>query len=66
MGANLSQTIDAVFWLTVIFAGLLWALYARHIRNCEETPQHDAKPSAADENASRTEMLAQQMKQVDR
>lgn len=69
MGDNMSenlQMIDAVFWRTVIFAGLLWALYATHTRNCEETPPLDAKPSAADEIASRAEMLAQLMKQIDR
>jgi hypothetical protein len=69
MSANMSenlQLIDAVFWITVIFAGLLWALYARHMRNCEETPPLDAKPSPADENASRAEMLAQLMKPIDR
>ncbi|MGI8978878.1 MAG: hypothetical protein ACR2FY_06605 [Pirellulaceae bacterium] len=60
------QTIDAVLWRTVVFAGILWALYRAHMRNCEETPPLDAKPSAADEIASRAEMLAQLMKQIDR
>ncbi|MBC7854562.1 MAG: hypothetical protein IAF94_14110 [Pirellulaceae bacterium] len=52
MSENL-HTIDAVFWWTVIIAGILWALWRTHIRNCEETPPLDAKPSAADEIASR-------------
>ena len=54
MGANMFenlQTIDAVFWRTVIVAGLLWALWRTHTRNCEETPPLDAKPSAADPGA---------------
>ncbi len=69
MGANMSenlQTIDAVFWLTVIFAGLLWALWRAHTRNCEETLPLDAKPSAAAEIPSRAEVLAKLMKPIDR
>ena len=69
MGANMLeqlQTIDAVLWRTIIFAGLLWALWVAHTRNCEETPPLDAKPSAADEIATRAEVLAQVMKQSDR
>ncbi len=54
LGATMSenlQTMDAVFWLTVIFAGLLWALWRAHTRNCEETLPMVAKPSAADPGA---------------
>jgi hypothetical protein len=60
------QTIDAVFWRTVIVAVFLGALWRTHARNCEETPPLDAKPSATDEIASRAEMLAQVMKPIDR
>ena len=69
MGANMFenlQTIDAAFWRTVIVAVFLWALWRTHTRNCEETPPLDAKPSAADETASRAEILAQVMKPIDR
>ena len=56
-----------LMWHTAIAAVFLWALYEAHIRqNCEETPQLDAKPSAADETASRAEILAQVMKPIDR
>ena len=56
-----------LMWYAVIVAAFLWALYAAHTRNnCEETPQLDAKPSAADAIPSRAEMLAQLMEQTDR
>ena len=59
-----ASTIWDAMWVFGIFAVILWAIYGAHMRNCEESPQPDAQPSAADEIASRAEMLAQLMKQT--
>jgi hypothetical protein len=63
-----ASTIWDGMWVFGIFAVILWAMYRAHMRNCEESPQPEAQPSilpsAADEIASRAEMLAQLMKQT--
>jgi hypothetical protein len=50
--ATAIEVVDGVFWVTLFFGAVLWGMYRTHMRNCEESPQLDAKPRAADEIAS--------------
>ena len=43
------ELIFEVVMLTAFSAAVLRGMWVTHERNCEETPQLDAKPSAADE-----------------
>jgi hypothetical protein len=42
--ATALEMVDAVFWITLACAGLMWGFWRAHMRNCDE-----AEPSAAGE-----------------